>query len=277
MSILKVTTKLPSLAEDTLPAIPSFGGNTLPENVRKAETALVEMESLGKIWNHSHSQWMWRHLNLSSFSPIKNLRQISAEIEKKKQALEGIKFKYYKKQIALEKINQSLDESDEGLNRTELQVRKAEIEAHFINWQRLIDGALKDILTLYDLYNQIKQQTGEVTEADMESVESLAHLQRSIQQCIRDVRQFGSITKGEQEYLEQIGVNPSKMQSILRSYIMEEEKDDWSTSGLANFVQKLSEDLINVHKVDIIRMKVQGFDPNAKNEYMTNGADYASN
>ena len=72
MNLLKFNDKLPSLADNTLPAIPSFGGNTLPENVEKAETALAELEPLGKIWNHSHSQWMWGHLNLSSFSPIKN-------------------------------------------------------------------------------------------------------------------------------------------------------------------------------------------------------------
>lgn len=271
MSLLKVTNKLPSLAVNTLPAISSFGGNTLPANVEKAETALAEMEPLGKIWNHSHSQWMWRHLNLSSFSPIKNLRQISAEITKKKSALDQTKYKYYKKQIAIEKIKQLLDESEEGLDRIQLQVRKAEMESNLTGAQRLIDGALKDILTLHDLYNQIKKQTGEVTEADAEAVESLAHLQRSIQQCLRDVRQFGAITKGEQEYLEQIGVNPSKMQDTLRSYVMEEAQDDWSTSGLASFVVGLSEELINVHKVDVIRMKVQGFDSDAKLEYMTNG------
>ena len=271
MSIVKLTNKLPTIAENLFPAIASFGGNTLPENVKKAETALVEMEQLGKIWNHSHSQWMWRHLNLSSFSPIKNLRQIAAEIQKKKSALEGAKFSYYKKQIELEKINEALDGAKEGLYRTELQVNKAEIECSLVSFQRAVDGALKDILTLHDLYTQIKKQTGEVTEADAEAVESLAHLQRSIQQCLRDIRQFGTITKGEQEYMEQIGVNPSKMQRVLQDYIKEEEQGDWSSKGLAKFVQELSEELIDVYKVDVIRMEVQGFIPSAKDEYLLNG------
>ena len=272
MNLLKFDSKLPSLADNTLPAIPSFGGNTLPENVEKAETALAELEPLGKIWNHSHSQWMWRHLNLSSFSPIKNLRQISAEISRKKSALIEVKFSYYRKQISLEKINQLLDESEEGLERTELQVDKAEIESGMAGTRLAIEGALKDVLTLHDLYLQIKEQTGEITEADAEAVESLTHLQRSIQQCLRDIRQFGSITKGEQEYLEQIGVNPSKMQHTLQAYLEEEERSDWSTAGLAKFVQELSDELINVYKVDITRMKVQGFDSNPKLEHLTNGS-----
>ena len=230
------------------------------------------MEPLGKIWNHSHSQWAWRHLNLSSFSPIKNLRQISAEIEKKKAALNETKYKYYKKQISLERVKKQLEESEDELDRISLQVRKAEIEHHLTGSQRLIDGALKDVMTLYDLYNQIKKKTGEITEADAEKVESVSHLQRSIQQCIRDVRYCGAITKGEQEYLEQIGVNPSKMQGVLRAYVEKEEQGDWSTGNLAEFVIGLSNDLINIYKVDLTRMKVQGFDSDIKHEYLTNGA-----
>lgn len=264
--------ELSLFVEKTLPAIPSFGGRTLTENIKKADLALVEMEPLGKIWNHSHSQWAWRHLNLSSFSPIKNLRQISAEIEKKKAALNETKFKYYKKQIELEKIKRLLEETSDDLDRIKLQVRQAEIEHHLTESQRLIDGALKDVMTLYDLYNQIKKQTGKITEADAEEVESIAHLQRSIQQCIRDIRYCGAITKGEQEYLEQIGVNPSKMQRILREYVEKEGQDDWTTNNLAEFVVGLSHDLINECKVDLARMNIQGFDPDVKHEYLTNGA-----
>ncbi len=264
--------ELSVFVEKALPAIPSFGGRTLTENIKKAESALVEMEPLGKIWNHSHSQWAWRHLNLHSFSPIKNLRQISAEIEKKKAALNETKYKYYKKQISLERVKKQLEESEDELDRISLQVRKAEIEHHLTGSQRLIDGALKDVMTLYDLYNQIKKTTGDITEADAEAAESVSHLQRSIQQCIRDVRYCGAITKGEQEYLEQIGVNPSKMQGILRAYVEKEEHGDWSTGNLAEFVIGLSDELINVCKVDLTRMEVQGFDSDIKHEYLTNGA-----
>ena len=157
------------------------------------------------------------------------------------------------------------------MDRISLQVRKAEIEHHLTGSQRLIDGALKDVMTLYDLYNQIKKTTGDITEADAEAAESVSHLQRSIQQCIRDVRYCGAITKGEQEYLEQIGVNPSKMQGILRAYVEKEEHGDWSTGNLAEFVIGLSNDLINVCNVDLARMEVQGFDSAIKHEYLTNG------
>ena len=86
------------------------------------------------------------------------------------------------------------------------------------------------------------------------------------------MRYCGAITKGEQEYLEQIGVNPSKMQGVLRAYVEKEEQGDWSTGNLAEFVLVMSNDLINIYKVDLTRMKVQGFDSDIKHEYLTNGA-----
>ena len=79
-------------------------------------------------------------------------------------------------------------------------------------------------------------------------------------QCIRDVRQQGSITKGEQEYLEQIGVNPTKMQARIRQYVADEEaSSDWSTTSLHEFVAGVVDELIDVLKVDRTRMELMGF------------------
>ena len=91
--------------------------------------------------------------------------------------------------------------------------------------------------------------------------ESKTHLKRSIVQSIRDVRMSGSITKAEQEYLEQIGVNPMKMQNLIRQYVKQEaESTSWDNKGLYDFVDGIVKDLIDNHKVDIVRMEYMGFD-----------------
>ena len=125
----------------------------------------------------------------------------------------------------------------------------------------LVNGCMKDILTLHDLYTQLKAQVGEINENDVEAEESKAHLQRSLVQSVRDVRERGAITKGEQEYLEQIGVNPGKVQTLIRNYVEAEQSDeaDWSTDGLLDFIRSLTDELIDRGKVDQRRMKKQGF------------------
>ena len=126
---------------------------------------------------------------------------------------------------------------------------------------------MKDILCLSDLYQQIQSQAGEIDENEIEKQESKAHLQRSLVQSIRDVRQFGRITKGEQEYLEQCGVNPGKLQSVLIDYVETEAEEDWSTDTLINFVRNLSEELVEKGKVDFLRMEKTGFLPYHQPEF----------
>ena len=47
----------------------------------------------------------------------------------------------------------------------------------------------------------------------------------------------GYITKAEQEYIEQIGINPMKVQNLLRAYVESEAKSEsWDVSGLYDFV-----------------------------------------
>jgi hypothetical protein len=121
---------------------------------------------------------------------------------------------------------------------------------------------MKDILALNELYEQMKDKFEGFTEEDFEKEESKSHLKRSVVQCIRDVRQTGSITKGEQEYLEQIGVNPTKMLFLIREYINKEEaKNDWSVSGLHEFVAGIVDELIDVMQVDKKKMELMGFNP----------------
>jgi hypothetical protein len=119
---------------------------------------------------------------------------------------------------------------------------------------------MKDILVLNELYEQLKEKVSSFSEADVEKEETKSHLKRSLVQCIRDVRQFGSITKGEQEYVEQIGINPMKLQTVLRAYVDNEAKQDtWDVSGLYEFVDKLTDELVDFYKVDEARMALQGF------------------
>ena len=62
----------------------SFGGRSLAENTQMVDQALANTSELQSIWNRSHSQWDWKHLNLHYHGDFKNIRQISAEINRKK-------------------------------------------------------------------------------------------------------------------------------------------------------------------------------------------------
>jgi len=240
----------------------SFGGRSLSENTALVDLALDNTKDLQQIWNRSHTQWMWRHLNLSYHSPHKNMRQIAAEITRKKQALNEAKWNQIKSEIKIKKVEEQLVDvaSLDYWKEVELKVKLAQLQEGMAEGITYIEGAMKDVLSLNALYEQLKTQVNSFTEEDIEAEETKSHLKRSLVQSIRDVRQSGHITKGEQEYLEQIGVNPMKVQRLMKEYVASEANaTDWSVSGLHTFVDELTNQLVDVAKVDKVRMDLMGF------------------
>lgn len=257
----------------TLAGTKSFGNKSLVENSEQVDLAIQNTNELQNIWNHSHSQWMWKHLNLSYHSPHKNMRQIAAEMNRKKGALNEAKWRQVKNEVKMKKIEEELQEltkrkrtfnnaNTDYWREVDLTIKLTELREGLAEGIVTIEGAMKDVLVLNELYEQLKKTVSDFSEVDIEKVESKSHLKRSIVQSIRDVRMSGAITKAEQEYLEQIGVNPMKMQNLIRAYVQKEaESESWDNRELYKFVDDIVDDLINNHKVDLIRMECMGFDP----------------
>jgi len=245
----------------TLGNIESFGGGTLMENTVKVDNAIQNVGELQNIWNHSHSQWDWKHLNLQYHSPYKNMRQLSAEISRKKSALNEAKWRHVKTEVKIKKLEEKLSDPNISYwDEVDAKIKLAQKKEQLAEGILIIEGAMKDVLVLNDLYEQLKSKVNSFSEEDFEKEETRNHLQRSLVQCIRDIRQSGSITKGEQEYLEHIGANPSKVQKILRGYVQNEEnQQSWHVEELYEFVDGLANELIEKHEVDKVRMKLQGF------------------
>ena len=189
------------------------------------------------------------------------MRQIAAEVTSKKAALNEAKWRQVKNEVKIRKLEEKLSASGlEYWEEVEGKVKLAQLREGMAEGSLYIEGAMKDVLALNDLYEQLKAQVSDFSEEDVEREESKAHLKRSLVQCIRDVRQSGNITKGEQEYMEQIGVNPGKIQRMIREYVAEEAvSDSWDTNGLHDFVDHVVSNLIDNCKVDEIKMNRMGF------------------
>lgn len=240
----------------------SFGGLTFQENAKRTDEAIKNMQPLQNVWNHSHSQWDWKHIVMSFHSDFRNMKQIEAEMSRKRQALNEAKWRLVKNEVKVRKMQEELDKGNlDYWKEIDLKIKIAEIREGIAEGTAYIEGAMKDVLAINQIYENLKTRVANFNEEDFEKEEAKSHLKRSLVQCIRDVRQFGSITKGEQEYMEQIGVNPSKIQAVIRKYVEEELREEsWDTSGLYKFVDEIVNDLIDNKKVNVIRMKMFGFD-----------------
>jgi len=239
--------------------VKSFGNLTLAENAKKVDIAIANVAETERIWNRSHSQWTWRHINLSYAAPMKNLRQVSAEMTRKREALEEAKWNYLKNEIKLKQKEERLDKEKDILKKQLLEIDIAQLKSGMANGMKYVEGAMKDVLTLSNLYDDLKENYKDYSEQDFEKEEARSHLKRSLVQCLRDVRQSGRITKGEQEYLEQIGVNPGKIHLDMAAFLEYEQKiDDYTIKPMYEFLDAMCEKLLDQLKVDEVRMSLQG-------------------
>jgi len=251
----------------------SFGGKNIVENAARVQQAIDNVGELQNIWNHSHSQWAWKHINMSFHSPIRNMRQVAAEMGNKKNALDSAKWRQVENEIKLRKLEEKLKNGIENgtldyWKEVELKVKLAQMKEGFAEGMTYIEGAMKDVLALEEIYQQLKSKVSNFSEYDVEKEETISHMKRSLVQCLRDVRQMGAISKGEQEYVEQIGINPSKLQMILKQYVENEAKSDsWDVGDLHEFVDSLARELSETYKVDQKVLLLQGMDPEPNEEF----------
>ena len=267
--------------------VASFGGSTLAENMKSADLAIADMNWTERIWDRSRSQWSLKHIVHSFPSHWKNLRQISAEMQRKRDALREAKYNYSKKLADSEikkaeieskkyEISQLNDESSESYNPHKAKVIKAEIKKLEIEVAEIedgaecgipkIEGALKEIHTLKSMYDQLTQkiaeETGcgidELSEEDFEKYEARSHIKYAVDQAIREVRMTGVIKTGVQQYLEQCGINVTHILKDIRNYLQHEESfETGTTQEKYEFLEIIANKYENAAKEQV---KIMGFD-----------------
>lgn len=248
----------------------SFGGKKLVENMARVDKAITKLRKLDDIYNRNHSEWTRRMINMDHYDPWFNMRQISAELSSRQAALQEAKWRHVENQIKVEEMIQKLEENPnmEKFKKLKLQAKIARHQEGLETGMKYIEGAMKEVLILEDLFDQLTKQINDFNEEDYEKHNARAHIRQAISQSLRDVRMHGHITKGEQELLEQIGINPGRMQVILRDYVKQEaEKDEISVVDLKRFIDETSNKLVEMGVSDK-KSELWGFNPKPRNDYM---------
>ena len=198
--------------------------------VTEVESALTQVEKSFAIWNRSHSNYQWKSLVVGShYTPLRRLRQISAEISNKKNAMEEAKYKYLERTKLAEIKRDKAENENDKLQKEYLLLQADKYDATAKMIEKPYLGAIKDILALSDLYSSIEkgiiEKYGKLDEETFEIEEAKYWVMRSFAQSLRDIRQSGVILGGNQELLEQIGLDPFVIHKLLVEYCNETKND----------------------------------------------------
>ena len=220
----------------------SYGNKSLVQNLQNAEVAVKKVQYTERIWDRSRSQFMLKHLTCSQADGWTRLRQVSAEMSRKRQALNEAKFGYMEA-VAKSKIKRAkLKEEDDTLKKELLEIQAAKMESQNAELLVKVEGALKEIETLAEMHDQLKEILGEVTEEEFEKAQVQSHIKRAMTQSIREIRERGQIGCGNQEYLEQVGVCVSSAKREILIYLEQEKTTGvQDTSLLHAFVNDFAE------------------------------------
>ena len=180
-------------------------GQYLPELVEKTK-------SFGSQ-NTQTSLTMMSLTMLGGQSPYRMLRQILAEVEKRKGAIAASQINHAK---ALKEINRLEGKTD--------PVDSAKYRAAcvgLVDLENKINGSFTDLAILIDAYNYVKENNGIVDwdEVEFEKEEKRHHVRRCFEMMYRNLLDSGTISTATIEYMQQFGVHPQICRKEVGGYI----------------------------------------------------------
>ena len=238
--------------------------------VDRVKKALPAIDKHTRFFDRQNSQTTIQLMTLTMLggsSPLRMLRQVTAEVEKRKNAL-------YEAQHNVAKKQEEIDVLEEKQNLT--SVEKAELiklkhEVSQIN--NKANGSLKDIATLADAYDNImsKNNMKDWNEEEFENEEKGHHVRRGFEMLYRNLLEYSRAREATLEYLQQYGVHAQMAIAEVSGYItfvnqLIKEKRILDATHLENFLDEMKNKY--VHNADKISNRLFGRDGIINKSYM---------
>lgn len=165
-------------------------------------------------------------LNMIDAGPYRVLRQILAQVERKRSALNESVYKLEMKKLRYKELEIKLNESQDDIQRDKLDLMRNKIGCDIFDAQGHIEAAIKELGGLKRRYEEICKNKGipeKWDEQDFEDGEIEHHIKSIFRNMLRDKMQ-GSCNMGSMEYAEQFSINPILAYHLVDDYIYQVKK-----------------------------------------------------
>lgn len=192
-----------------------------PQAVAIVNEYLPELDEKTKFFDRNNSQSTLAMMSLTMLnghSPMRMMRQVLAETEKRKMALAEAQVSHAKALRKIEKLQDKL------FNDPDDNVLSAKLRAAFVGIEMMeskINGSFKDIATLINAYNNLKEAHGveDWSEEEFEESEKRHHVRRGFELMYRNLMDGGRASTATIEYMQQYGVHPQVGLTEVQGYI----------------------------------------------------------
>jgi hypothetical protein len=185
--------------------------------VAKVSERLPELAAKTKAFDRNNSQTTLQMMSLTMLngqSPMRVLRQILAEVEKRKMALAEAQLSHAK---MLAEIEQLMQQEQTPVVEAELRLKNISLDM----LEGKVNGSFKDIAALCDAYDGIKAKHGieDWDESTFEAEEKRHHVRRGFELLYRNLIEYGRAKDATIEYLQQYGVHVQVALAEVSGYI----------------------------------------------------------
>jgi hypothetical protein len=185
--------------------------------VARVTEKLPELTAKTQAFDRSNSQTTLNMMSLTMMngqSPMRMLRQVLAEIEKRKMALAEAQLNHAKLLVEIEELNA----------KDPTPIGEAELRLKYVSQSMMeskVNGAFKDIAALIDAYDNIKakHKIDDWDETTFEAEEKKHHIRRGFEFLYRNLIQFSRPQEVTIEYLQQYGVHVQVALGEVSGYI----------------------------------------------------------
>jgi len=184
----------------------------------KVNAGLPELEEKTKFFGGQNSQstlTMMSLTMLNGHAPMRLMRQVMAEAEKRKMALVEAQHGHAK---ATEEINILLDNIDRThVEDAELRMKQIQLSS----MEDKINGSVKDLANLISAYEALKEKNGvdDWDETEFEAEEKRFHVRRGFELMYRNLLDGSRAQTATIEYMQQYGVHPQVGHAEVSGYI----------------------------------------------------------
>ena len=203
--------------EEVAFSLPAMAADRMnPAAVAKVNKHLAELDEKTRAFDRNNSQHTLSLMTLTMLngqSPMRMMRQVMAEVEKRKMALSEAQVNHAKARKKIE----TLEQKDDPVSEAKLR----HATHGLMMLESKINGSFKDIATLIDAYENIKAKHGidDWDEETFEKEEKRHHVRRGFELMYRNLLDGGRASTATIEYLQQYGVHPQVSLTEVSGYI----------------------------------------------------------
>lgn len=186
--------------------------NEIVEDI-KNESVIDEIKKEMENVPFGNSQFQIEKLNIGSqFGDARKYRQCLLEINNKLMAAEENKFREKRCEVDIEEIKAKLETETDLFQKKRLKIDLEEKESGLRNVVKLKNDLLYEVSTYYSILKKLPKFTREEFEKS-----ELSHWQNTfISQAKAQINQSGAIQEGLAMSMQQLGMEPTNEQVVLK-------------------------------------------------------------